>query len=98
MSASSTSINHKKVPVVKFTAILPHWFTLSRHPVVVLHSWHTESYVMNNITAFDSFIPLFETAILKPAAVTPLLSYSPIFTGDLGRKHLTSVRSTSFPG
>ena len=53
---------------------------------------------MKRKDSLEAFIRLFDTEILNPAAVTPSLPYSPILTGDSGRAHFTSVRSTINPG
>ena len=54
--------------------------------------------MINNTESFEVFTRLLDNAIFSPAAVTPSFPYSPILTGDSGKEHFTSVRSTSFPG
>lgn len=53
---------------------------------------------MNNMVSLEAFIRLFETAISRPAAVTPSLLKSPKLTGDSGSEHFTSVMSFNNPG
>ena len=54
--------------------------------------------MINNTESLEVFTRLLDNAIFSPAAVTPSFPYSPILTGDSGKEHFTSVRSTSFPG
>ena len=53
---------------------------------------------MNNTESLEAFMRLLDIAIFSPAAVTPSLPKSPMLTGDSGKEHFTSVRSTSRPG